>query len=40
MLTLLFGIPTGLITLGIIKLQSKDVSVIQKLRSFGKGKRK
>lgn len=40
MLTLLFGIPAGLITLGIIKLQSMDIGVIQKLKSFGKGKRK
>ena len=40
MLTLLFGIPTGLVTLGMIKLQSKDISVIQKIKSFGKGKRK
>ena len=39
-LTLLFGIPVGLITLGIIKLQSMDIGVIQKIRSFGKGKTK
>lgn len=40
LLTLLFGIPAGFITLGIVKLQSKDINVKQKIRSFGKGIKK
>lgn len=39
-LTLLFGAVAGLLTLGIIKLQSKDINVIQKIKSLGKGIKK
>ena len=39
-LTLIFGVAVGLITLGIVKLQSKDASFMQKIKSLGKGTKK